>query len=212
MRHFFTAIATLVALASAEFLQPDYSKAPEGNAIFTPGLNEIVPQGEPYKITWDANTPGPITLQLLRGPSENVVPIAVIAEHLPNTGSFLWEPAGYEPDVTHYGILLIDESTLGYQYSTQFGLGEDPNAPPADSSSSADPTITTSSVAPPLVTATSTAAPTETGIWGTGAPVPPVPTQPGQPEEPFFPGAGARNLINFGGAVVAAGAAAVLAL
>lgn len=218
MRYFITAVTALLAAASAtaEFLQPDYSKAPEGNPIFTPELGQVVPQGKPFKITWQPDSPGPITLQLLRGPSENVVPIDVIAEHIPNSGSFLWEPTGYEADVTHYGILLIDESTLGYQYSVQFGLGEDPNGPPADSSSapvdtSSSSATTTFSTAPPLVTATtSTATATETGIWETGAPAPTQPSE--QPQETYFPGAGARNLVNYGGAAIAAGAAAILAL
>ncbi|KAJ5773499.1 hypothetical protein N7457_008395 [Penicillium paradoxum] len=116
----FTALA---ALASAVYTTPDYTKGPVGNAITSPGLNEIVPEGKAYTIKWIPSTPGPISLVLLRGPSTNVLPLQTIAEAIPNSGEYTWTPGtDLEADVTHYGILLVVEGTGQYQYSTQFGI------------------------------------------------------------------------------------------
>lgn len=115
-------VSCLAALAMAA-TKPDYTQDPTGNAILKPGLNELVPAGKPYTITWDPTTTGPVSLVLLRGPSTNVVPIETLADSIPNSGSFSWTPStSLEPDTTHYGLLLVVEGTGQYQYSTQFGI------------------------------------------------------------------------------------------
>lgn len=117
-----TVFSALVAL-SAAYTAPDYTQNPSGNAISSPGLNEIVPEGKTYTIKWSPTTTGPISLVLLRGPSTNVVPLKTLAESIPNSGEFKWTPGSdLEADVTHYGLLLVVEGTGQYQYSTQFGL------------------------------------------------------------------------------------------
>ncbi|KAF7522009.1 hypothetical protein PCG10_007790 [Penicillium crustosum] len=117
-----TVFSALVAL-SAAYTAPDYSQNPSGNAITSPGLNEIVPEGKTYTIKWTPTTTGPISLVLLRGPSTNVVPLKTLAESIPNSGEFKWTPGSdLEADVTHYGLLLVVEGTGQYQYSTQFGI------------------------------------------------------------------------------------------
>lgn len=124
-------IAALVSAASA--LTPaDTSKAPEGNPISAPGLNQQVPVGAPFHITWNPTTPGSVSILLLRGPSTNVVPIATIADSVPNNGEFTWTPpTTLENDVTHYGIEIVVEGTGQYQYSTQFGIKNDQAAAPS---------------------------------------------------------------------------------
>ncbi|GIK02249.1 hypothetical protein Aspvir_006298 [Aspergillus viridinutans] len=155
MRFITVAISALVAMASA-YTQPDYSKPPQGNAILKPGLNEQVPVGKPYTITWDPTTQGPVSLVLLRGPSTNVVPLSTIAEAIPNTGSYSWTPSTeLENDVTHYGLLLVVEGTGQYQWSTQFGISNPDKA--VDSSSAS---VTPTSSAAPVI---KTPAPTPTG-------------------------------------------------
>lgn len=117
-----TVFSALVGL-SAAYTAPDYTQNPTGNAISSPGLNEIVPEGKTYTIKWTPTTTGPISLVLLRGPSTNVVPLKTLAESIPNSGEFKWTPGSdLEADVTHYGLLLVVEGTGQYQYSTQFGL------------------------------------------------------------------------------------------
>ncbi|KAJ5255408.1 hypothetical protein N7505_010559 [Penicillium chrysogenum] len=117
-----TAFSALVAVAAA-YTSPDYSQNPSGNAIVAPGLNEIVPEGKTYTIKWQPSTTGPISLVLLRGPSNNVVPLKTLAESIPNSGEFKWTPGSdLEADTTHYGLLLVVEGTGQYQYSTQFGI------------------------------------------------------------------------------------------
>ncbi|CAG8901737.1 unnamed protein product [Penicillium salamii] len=86
-----TAFSALVALAAAH-TDPDYTKDPSGNAITSPGLNEIVPEGKSYTIKWTPTTEGPISLVLLRGPSTNVQPLKTLAEQIPNSGEFKWTP------------------------------------------------------------------------------------------------------------------------
>ncbi|RJE24975.1 Extracellular serine-threonine rich protein [Aspergillus sclerotialis] len=115
-----TVVSALAAVVTAH-TQPDYSKAPSGNAILKPGLQEAVPAGKPYDIKWQPTTEGPVSLVLLRGPSTNVQPLVTIAEQIPNDGSFTWTPSTeLEPDVTHYGLMLVVQGTGQYQYSTQF--------------------------------------------------------------------------------------------
>ncbi|CAI7649022.1 unnamed protein product [Penicillium palitans] len=112
-----TVFSALVGL-SAAYTAPDYTQNPTGNAISSPSLNEIVPEGKTYTIKWTPTTTGPISLVLLRGPSTNVVPLKTLAD-----GEFKWTPGSdLEADVTHYGLLLVVEGTGQYQYSTQFGL------------------------------------------------------------------------------------------
>ncbi|KAE8418157.1 Ser-Thr-rich glycosyl-phosphatidyl-inositol-anchored membrane family-domain-containing protein [Aspergillus pseudocaelatus] len=143
----FGALTALAALATAH-TDPDYNQGPTGNPIYTPGLNEAVPVGKPYAITWGPTTEGTVSLVLLRGESTNMQTLETIAEQIPNTGKFEWTPStSLEADVTHYGLLLVVEGTGQYQYSTQFGISN-PNGA-SSSSSSAAPEVPTSSAANP---------------------------------------------------------------
>lgn len=153
---FASVVAALAALVSAH-TEPNYNLSPEGNAIIKPGLNEAVPVGKPYTVKWTPTTQGPISLVLLRGPSTNVKPLVTIAEQIPNDGSFTWTPSTeLEPDVTHYGLLLVVEGSGQYQYSTQFGIsnpdfnnGGKPSNPPQEG-----PITTATVVNPPAGTET----------------------------------------------------------
>ena len=137
-----TVFSALMAFAAA-YTQPNYNNAPEGNAIYTPSLQEQVPKGVPFDITWDNNLGSKISLVLLRGPSTNVVPIQTIAEDIANTGSYTWTPsASLEVDTTHYGILIVVEGTGAYQWSTQFGIAAGADTSSSSSSSAAAATTT----------------------------------------------------------------------
>jgi hypothetical protein len=142
----FSVLAVLSAIAAvvSAATPADYSKPPAGNPIYTPGLNEQVPVGKPYKITWNPTTPGKVSLTLLRGPSTNVVPIGVIADSIDNTGSYMWTPStSLENDVTHYGLLIVVEGTGQYQWSTQFGI-KNPGYQAPSSSTTSKATASTS--------------------------------------------------------------------
>jgi hypothetical protein len=113
-------------------------------------------------------------LVLLRGPSENVKPIATIVESIPNSGSYSWTPStSLEDDVTHYGIQLIQDKTGFYQYSTQFGVSNK-KAPVV---SSAAP-VSSSYIAPPAPISSTYATPSESA-----KPIEPVEESP-VPEAP----------------------------
>ncbi|KAL9584778.1 MAG: hypothetical protein Q9212_001908 [Teloschistes hypoglaucus] len=96
-----------------------------GNPIHRP-LNEIVTAGTPFVITWTNSSDGLASIELLRGPSTNVVPIACIAENIPNNGQFVYTfPTSLTPDISHYGLRIIDSKAGTFQYSTQFGVRND---------------------------------------------------------------------------------------
>lgn len=118
-----TLLTTLVPALTTAYTKPDYNKEPKGNAISKPGLDDPVEAGKQYTIEWKADTPGPISIVLLRGPSKNVEPIDTLAEKIDNNGKFEWTPSkDLEPDTTHYGIMIVVEKSGQYQYSTQFGV------------------------------------------------------------------------------------------
>jgi hypothetical protein len=151
----FSAVVAVAAAYTIPGTQPDYTKATEGHAIYTPGLQQQVPKCAPFDITWSKDTGDKVTLVLLRGPSTNVVPIATIADSIDNTGSYSWTPStGLEVDTTHYGILLSVEGSGVYQYSTQFGI----SAGECASSSTSTTAVETTTAA----AETTTAAPAST--------------------------------------------------
>ncbi|PWY72369.1 hypothetical protein BO70DRAFT_373439 [Aspergillus heteromorphus CBS 117.55] len=212
---------------------------PSGNAIYTPALNQIVPVGEAFDITWNATTSGDISLVLLRGPSTNMQVLSTIVDSTENTGSYTWTPStSLEPDTTHYGLLLVVAGTGQYQYSDQFGIS---NPYYSSSSSVAAAATSTSSTSTStaaatvettkVVVATTAVAPQETVTVPHAAATKPaftsVPvikpstlvsgssTPSGTPAAssssvaPVYTGAADRNAISFG--AVAVGVAAVLA-
>lgn len=218
-------VATVVcALAAVGFAAFTPTNGPTGNPISAPGLNQQIPVGQPFTITWAPTTPGPVSIILLRGPSTNVVPIAVITDSTPNTGTFVWTPStSLENDSTHYGIQIIDQDG-DFQYSTQFGIKNDnPTSSsvssmssswtgPASSSSSVSlvvissfTTVMCSSVTPTV--APSGTAPTKTPtVAPTTLLITPTPT----PSAPAFKGAAGHNAVSLAGVAVAV--AAVLAM
>ncbi|GAB7357495.1 hypothetical protein MBLNU459_g0029t1 [Dothideomycetes sp. NU459] len=142
---FAAGLAAFAPLASA-YTKP-VGASPEGNPIYEPGLNSVVPAGKPFTITWNATTDGNVALVLLKGPSTNAVPIRTIAESIDNSGSYVWTPAtDLSPGTTGYGIELIVEATGQYQYSTQFGISN-PSYNGLSSSSSAAAADSTASAA-----------------------------------------------------------------
>lgn len=102
---------------------------------------------------------------LLRGPGDNIQYLETIVTGAPNTGTFTWTPeCSLTPDTTHYGIVMFDDTTCDYQYTTQFGLN--PGTCSSSSSSSAPPT---SSSTPPPSSSSTTKGPSSSG----SAPPPP---------------------------------------
>lgn len=115
-------LSTVAGIASA-WTQPVGD--PIGNPISKPGFHEKVPVGKPYQITWEPtlHPEATVTLLLVKGPSNNVIPQYAIAEKVPNSGKYVWTPDATLPDSTEgYGIQLIVDTTGQYQWSTQFGF------------------------------------------------------------------------------------------
>lgn len=150
-------LTTLLAATTTAYTAPNYDNPPKGNAISKPGIDDPVEAGKPYTIEWKADTPGPISIVLLRGPSKNVKPIDTLADKIDNKGTFEWTPSkDLEPDTTHYGLMIVVEKTGQYQYSTQFGV-KNPDYKPEDHTTATTTTAapTTSTLAPPKPRTTS---------------------------------------------------------
>jgi len=98
--------------------------SPNSNPISKPSLGEIVPVGIPYAITWAPTTSGTVSIQLLQGPSTNVLPLGPqLVQGWANTGTYSWTPStDLVPDVTHYGLQVINDADGTFQYSVQFGI------------------------------------------------------------------------------------------
>ena len=180
----FTAgLAALAPLVSA-YTTPT-GAGPEGNPITRPGLNTIVPVGQPFTITWEPTTEGTVSLVLLKGPAENLIPVYAIAEKIENSGSYTWDPASTleaSEGAKGYGIQLIDDKTGQYQYTTQFGISNDHQEEAAPSSSAAAPSsyaaapsaYASSAVSSAVESASSVVAPvysSEAEVISTSAPV-----------------------------------------
>jgi len=136
--------------------------APSSNPISKPSLGELVPVGSPYTITWAPTTSGTVSIQLLQGPSTNVLPLGPqLVQGWANTGTYSWTPsADLAPDVTHYGLQIISDADGTFQYSVQFGISN-----PSYSSASGSASAGTSATAVKNVTS---AAPTSMA-YSTGA-------------------------------------------
>jgi len=195
---------------------------PTGNPIDKPGLNEQVPAGQPYTITWTPTTQDTVTLLLLRGPSTNVVPLYPIVENIQNTGTYVWTPStDLQPDTTGYGIQLICDDTGAYQYSTQFGISNPSyTGGSSNSTSTSTPSNSTMSSSSTTVSVLSTGMPASnssiiqpTGTMsvpstlGTAAATTVVATTVGTTHAPASTGAAGRLGMSIGGAVAALAAA-----
>lgn len=135
---FAAGLACIAPLASA-YTTPT-GDAPKGNPISQPGLNSIVPVDKGFTITWEPTTDGTVSLVLLKGPADNLIPVYAIAEKIENSGTYDWNPKKtLEPSegAKGYGIQLIDDKTGQYQYTTQFGISNDDYSPKEQSSSPA---------------------------------------------------------------------------
>ncbi|EER43104.1 GPI anchored serine-threonine rich protein [Histoplasma capsulatum var. duboisii H88] len=208
---FIATVAVAFAALAAASTKPDYSQLPTGNPIALPGLNDIVPVGQPYTIKWQPTTDGEVSLILLRGPSTNVKPIGTIADSIANTGSYEWTPStDLEGDVTHYGLMIVVEGTGQYQYSTQFGIKNDHASPSVTDGTVPYPVTTTSTrTLVPISTGTITICPpTKTPTPTPSGPVPSgYPTgipSPSPSPPPFQGGAAGRNGVAIGGIVFVA--------
>lgn len=130
---------------------------------------KIVPACTPFTIQWTpTTTKNTVSLLFLKGPSTNVVFQYAIAEGIAPSGSYSWTPsADLEATTTPtgYGIMIVDDVTGEYQYSTQFGISKSGCV----SSSSAVVSSSSSVVAPTKAVTTSAA--------GYGAISTPIPSE-----------------------------------
>lgn len=98
------------------------------NPVLTPNNNGAAEPviGQDYSVTWDGAGLGDVVdLALCQGPSTACNVVGNIALGIPNNNKYTWTvDCALQATTTNagYGILLIDDATGRYQYSTQFGL------------------------------------------------------------------------------------------
>jgi len=209
-----------------------------GNPVLTPNNNGGAEPvlGQTYTITWDgtglSNT---VDLALCQGPGTACNVIANIAQ-TSNTNSYSWSvPCSLTATTSNagYGILLIDDATGMYQYSTQFGFladttgacsGSSSSAPASSSSTGAPASSSKTGHSSSMTTSTTSSgsAPTQSGSapsggaggYNTTSTTYVIPTgKPGSsnpaPTYTPSPGAAATVARNIGGLAAAALAAAI---
>ena len=101
------------------------------NPVLTPnnngGAEPVI--GQTFSITWDGTGLGDVVdLALCQGPSTACNIIGDIALAIPNNNAYSWTVDCNLMATTSnagYGVLLIDDVSGQYQYSTQFGLAPD---------------------------------------------------------------------------------------
>jgi hypothetical protein len=101
------------------------------NPVLTPNNNGAAEPviGQVYSVTWDGTgLSSVVDLALCQGPSTACNIVENIALGIPNNNAYSWTvdcSLAATASNAGYGILLIDDSTGQYQYSTQFGLQAD---------------------------------------------------------------------------------------
>lgn len=118
-------LAFFAAFAAGQIHAPVGDNPTEGFNPITRPLLEVVEAGKPFTITWQATSSNTVSLVLLKGPSNNVVPVETIVEGLENKGSYEYSfpgSFGASDGPSGYGIQIIDDVNGNYQYSTQFGI------------------------------------------------------------------------------------------
>jgi len=161
-----------VVSATCAYPPPLANQLP-GNSVTRPDVNDPATIGQPFDIIWDATgLSSSVSLILLRGPSTNIQYLETIVSGAPNTGTYSWTPeSSLEPDTTHYGIMLQDDATCLFQWSTQFGL----NPGSGSSSSSVPPTSSTTATSASKTGSQPPASPTTTASSKGSSDQPPPP-------------------------------------
>lgn len=82
---FGAAVASFVAMVSAGGAEiPTGVQFVGTNAVLVPDASHPITAGQPFTVTWEgAGLTGPVSLQLLKGPGENIIFQGYIAGELP---------------------------------------------------------------------------------------------------------------------------------
>jgi hypothetical protein len=76
------------------------------NPIIKPDGKEPILAGHTFTIEWKPTTEGTITLTLRQGPSTNLNTLGVIADKVPNSGTYEWTPDASLPSGDNYAIMI----------------------------------------------------------------------------------------------------------
>ncbi|KAF3923697.1 hypothetical protein ABW20_dc0102710 [Dactylellina cionopaga] len=116
----------------------------DANAITAPIRGDVITAGEPFTIKWTKPQGASVTLVLVDGPANSVVPVATIVASVPNSGAYTWSVPKNLPASTTYAIRIsYNNNPQDYNYSDRFVFESDVTA----SSSAATSAASSSSAA-----------------------------------------------------------------
>jgi hypothetical protein len=151
------------------------------NGFANPAEGEVVPAGKPYLIKWTADTPGPVSITLRKGPRTHLDTLYQIVMLEYNWGNYTWDvpadtPAGKDyafemkwgknpgpEDVNYTGLFEITSDVKGDHKSSSTGTATETATETATKTATKTATETATETATATATATSTA--TETGVY-----------------------------------------------
>jgi hypothetical protein len=159
---FFASASAILAFAASVIAQ-----TPGFDPIFTPGLNEKVPAGETFEITWEATEPyknANIKISLIGGASQATLqPIADITSGVKNSAqSFSWAvDASLGADAVYGLVISLEDNAEIFQYSTPFQITKADGDKPEESKPVKDKPTVVITTAEGVKTVTLTSCPPE---------------------------------------------------
>ncbi|RVD90284.1 uncharacterized protein DFL_001259 [Arthrobotrys flagrans] len=115
LRHLFTLLLSALPLTLAADLN--------NNAITAPIAGDVITAGQPYAIKWTNMKGNLVTITLIDGPANKVVPVKEIANGAPNTGVYTWSvPDDIPPSQTYAIRITYNNNPADYNYSDRFAF------------------------------------------------------------------------------------------
>ncbi|KAF8475501.1 Ser-Thr-rich glycosyl-phosphatidyl-inositol-anchored membrane family-domain-containing protein [Kalaharituber pfeilii] len=150
---FITSVAAVAALLAAV-------ASAAGNGFITPQPGAIIPAGKECFISWKADTPGPVTIYLMKGDSKDLDRKSQVVLLETNFGNYTWDVPSSLPEGDDYAFKITwgaSPSAEDVNYTGQFTITSD-NEGDEDETS----TTTKTTSAPTSATTDSSATETET--------------------------------------------------
>ncbi|KAK6496192.1 hypothetical protein TWF481_002216 [Arthrobotrys musiformis] len=113
LKGFFTLLLSALPLTLAADLN--------NNAITAPVAGDVITAGQPYSIKWTNIKGNLVTITLIDGPANRVVPVTEIANGVSNTGVYTWSVPDDLPASSTYAIrITYNNNPADYNYSDRF--------------------------------------------------------------------------------------------
>ncbi|KAK6541021.1 hypothetical protein TWF694_008401 [Orbilia ellipsospora] len=179
MRFFSTVVSTIAALAAVTSAASTAQSSAgavqtptpttgltKANAITEPVAGAVISAGSTYDIKWTNVMGATVTLVLMDGPENSLMPVATIVAGIPNSGEYPWSVPTDIPASGTYAIRIqYDNNPSNWNYSDRFTFM---SSFVSSSSSSASSSATSTSSAATSTSAATTSAPTTSTVSTSG--------------------------------------------